>query len=857
MLQNCTTMARARRSEAFASQTDSATSAVPRWSVVLRALREASGASQEGWAAQLGFGRSTVQRWESGDLPPGSEAEIALLKLCNERRLLRTFYQGPLRGQTITEELIRDLLAEARLDAVRERPSRGSSRQLAPGSPPPGAQRSELRLPRTSFVGRQHDLTEVQRLLEQHRLISVTGPGGAGKTRLALQLASSMPVRMWFVDLSAIARAELVPLALATALGLRDDANESALAAALRTLAAAEGLLLLDNCEHVLAECARLVDRLLAECPGVRVLATTRQPLELADEVCWPLAGLDLPPADPEPEALERVSASAAVRLFVERAAAVQPAFALTPGNVGAIARICRQLDGLPLAIELAAARTRVLSPAQLAARLESHLRLLATSSISLPPRQQTLHAALDWSYELLPQPERGLLRRLAVFAGGWSLEAAESVAAELSGASEVVDLLTSLVSRSLVVADVRGEHARYRLLETVRQYALEKLQALDEEPAARDAHLDWCLALAEAAEPHLRGADQANRLDQLEEEVENVRAALSWALEGSQRVGDALRLASALRWFWFTRARPAEGRRWLEVGLAAAEAVSATTRGKALDSAAALAHGQGAYADAQRLQDEGLVVWRADGDVRRMASALSTLSILAKARGEHERAAALMHEALGLARESGESATEATVLNNLAALSMDVGEYARAGEYLEQSLAIKRRLADTAGIATSLFNLGETAVHLGNYDAALGLLSESLALFRRLGASHRIAQTLHSLGSVALRREEFEAARSQFASARELFKAAGDGWGQALCVEGLAQVAERQGDHLRAARLFGAADAWRDANGSPIPPNDRAEYDRALAAVRSHLDHTAFTIAWAEGRALGLDVTD
>jgi predicted ATPase/DNA-binding transcriptional regulator YiaG len=853
-------MARASRSEGFSdsdsAQKDNGSTTTPRWSVVLRALREASGASQEGWAAQLGFGRSTVQRWESGDLPPGSEAENALLKLCNERRLLRTFYQVPLRGQTITEELIRDLLAEARLDAVRERPSRAAPRGPAAQSAKL-APRVEISLPRTSFIGRQHDLSEVQRLLEQHRLVSLIGPGGAGKTRLALQVAASVTARTWFVDLSAIARAELVPLALVTAIGLRDDANESALDAALRTLAALDGVLLVDNCEHVLEACARIVDRLLSECHGIRVLATTRQALELADEVCWPLAGLEMPPADPEPEALESVSASAAVRLFVERAVAVQPEFALRPGNVRAVTRICRQLDGLPLAIELAAARIRILSPAQLAARLESHLRLLATSSISLPPRQQTLHAALDWSYELLSEPEQGLLRRLAVFAGSWSLEAAESAARDLSGASEVVDLLSALVSRSLVVADVRGEHARYRLLETVRQYALEKLQALHEEPPARDAHLDWYLALAEAAEPHLRGADQASWLDQLEEEVENVRAALSWALEGSHRVGDALRLASALRWFWFTRARPAEGRRWLELGLAAADGVSAATRGKALDSAAALAHGQGAYADAQRLQDEGLAVWRADGDVRRMAAALSTLGILAKARGEHEQAAALMHDALGLARQCGESATQATVLNNLAALSMDVGQYAQASEYLEQSLAIKRRLEDTAGIATSLFNLGESAVHLGNYDASLELLSESLALFRRLGASHRIAQTLHSLGSVALHREDFDTARSQFASARELFKAAGDGWGQALCVEGLAQVAERQADHTRAARLFGAADAWRQANGAPIPPNDRAQYDRALTAARAEMDRTAFTMAWAEGRALGLDVTD
>ena len=832
---------------------------------MLRALREASGASQEGWAAQLGFGRSTVQRWESGDLPPGPDAEAALLKLCAERRLLRTFYQGPLRGQTVTDELIRDLLAEARLDTSRERPSRAAPRERISAhtgtAAPPVPARSELSLPRTSFIGRQYELNEVQRQLEHSRLVTLNGPGGAGKTRLALQVASAAAARfpdgVWFVDLSAIASADLVPLALATALGLHDDSNESALAAATRMLSRANGLLVLDNCEHVLEASARLVDRLLADCPEVRVLVTTRQPLDLADEVCWPLAGLDVPPADPDPGAPEEVASSPAVRLFVERAAAVQPGFALDSGNVAAIARICRQLDGLPLAIELAAARTRVLPPAQLAARLETHLRVLATSSISLPARQQTLYAALDWSYELLALGERAVLRRLSVFAGGWSLEAAESVTADVSDGSQVLDLLTSLVSQSLVAVDVRHEQARYRLLETVRQYALEKLQAADEERSARDAHLNWCLVLADTAEPHLRGSDQAILLDQLEVEVENVRAGLSWALAEGHRVGDALRLASALRWFWFTRGRPAEGRAWLERGLTDADRVDASVRGKALDSVAALAHSQGAYADAQRLQDAALEVWRAEGDQPRMAAALSTLGILAKARGDHDHAALLLHEALDLARASGHLATEATALNNLAALAMDVGDYAQGRAHLEQSLLIKRRLGDTAGIATSLFNLGETAVRLGEYDTALQLLSESQALFKRLGASQRVAHTQHSLGNLALRRAELSTAATRFAGARELFKAAGDDWGQALCIEGLAEVAEQLGDHTRAARLFGAADGWRLEHSAPIPPNDRAEYDRALANVTSALGRTEFSVAWAEGRALGLEVPD
>ncbi len=814
-----------------------------RWSVVLRALREAAGATQEGWAARLGVGRSTLQRWESGDSPPSPEAEAVLLEVCRDRGLLRTYYQGPLRGVTLSAELIRDLLSEARLASTPERVRRvRRAEQLPEPLPEPssGPRSAQPAPPRTSFIGRERELAEVQRLLGSHRLVTLTGPGGAGKTRLALQVmlaaATWFGDRSWLVDLSALSDADLVPLAMATALGVRDELQQSALEAAIRVLGASSALLVLDNCEHLLTACAHLVDRLLADCPGVRVLATSRQPLSLADEMSWPLGGLE---------------SAQAVRLFVERAGAVRPGFALEPDNSAAIERICRRLDGLPLALELAAARTRVLAPAQLADRLDDHLRLLASSNVTAVPRQQTLRATLDWSYELLTPAERALLRRVGVFAGGWTLEAAEGVADDLT---DVLELLTSLVTKSLVVADLQATRARYRLLETVRQYAVDKLESAGEGDAARERHLRWFLGLAETAEPHLRAADQALWLDQLDEEVENVRAALSWALVQPDRVGDGLRLAAALRWFWFTRGRPAEGRAWLERGFAAADTVPAVVRGRALDTAAALAHSQGAYAVALRFQAESLSVWRSEGDRQRTAAALSTLGIIAKAQGEHDRARDLLEQALQLAREVGERPTEATVLNNLAALAMDVSDYPRARDFLEESLAIKRELGDAAGIATSLYNLGETAVHLAEHEAAVALLSESLALFRRLSAGDRIAQTLHSLGTVALRRGDATAAQGQFAEALELFKLAGDGWGQALCVEGLASVAEATEQYAQAARLFGAADVWREANGAPVPPNDRAEYDRVLAAAAAALGQTAFTVAWAEGRAAGLD---
>jgi tetratricopeptide (TPR) repeat protein len=450
-----------------------------------------------------------------------------------------------------------------------------------------------------------------------------------------------------------------------------------------------------------------------------------------------------------------------------------------------------------------------------------------------------------------LSEGERLALRRLAVFAGGFALEAAEVVLE--GGSSEVLETLASLTARSLVVADVQGEAARYRLLETVRQYAAEKLTLAGEHDATRQRHLGWCLSLAEAAAPHLRGAGQGPWLDRLELELDNFRAALAWAIE--RHVEEGLRIAAALRWFWFTRGRPAEGRGWLEQGLTVGSSVSAEVRGRALDAAAALAHNQGDYLAARTLQEDALRIWQACDDVRSMAGANSTLGIIAKALGEHELARSFLEEALRLAVQVGDSGMEATVQNNLAALAMDVGDYGRARSLLERSLAIKRELGDAAGIATSLHNLGDAALHLGEYDSAVGYLSESLAHFRQLRATDRIAQTLHSLGQVALRRSDLAAARSSFFEALGLFKRNGDGWGQALCMEGLAELSFVSGKPELAAQLFGAADAWRQANRAPVPPNDRAEHDQAIAAVAAALSDTAFQVAWAEGRARGVEV--
>jgi predicted ATPase/class 3 adenylate cyclase len=480
---------------------------------------------------------------------------------------------------------------------------------------------NNLPLQLTSFVGREREQAEVRRLLTTARLVTLTGTGGCGKTRLALQvgaeLADAFADGVWFVDLAPLADPALVPQTVAAVLGVHEVAGRPLLQTVADHLRGRELLLILDNCEHLLDACAQLADALLRACPRLRILATSRELLGVAGESAWRVPSLTLPDAR-QPPAAASLTQYEAVRLFIERAVAALPTFAVTNQNAPAVAQLCWRLDGIPLAIELAAARVRMLTVEQIAARLDDRFRLLTGGSRTALRRQQTLQAAIDWSYQLLSEEERLLLQRLAVFAGGWTLEAAEAVGvgASIEGA-DVLDLLGALVDKSLVVAEGQGAHERYRLLETIRQYAGEKLLEAGEVGPIRDQHRDWYVGLAARAEPELTGPGEEEWLGRLEVEHDNLRAALAWSLEGDPGVG--LRLAASLGGFWARHGHLVEGRRWLEAFLTRAPAPDdpeeQRVRARALRRAGILASDQQDRAAARTFLAESLILFRALGD--------------------------------------------------------------------------------------------------------------------------------------------------------------------------------------------------------------------------------------------------
>ncbi len=745
----------------------------------------------------------------------------------------------------------------------------------------------------TSFVGRAHEIEEVKRLISTARLLTLTGTGGVGKTRLALQVAADLVESfrdgVWLVELASLTDPSLVPQAAASALRVREQPGRTILAALLDYLQPHEMLLVLDNCEHLVGACAHLAEAVLQACPDLRILATSQEPLRIDGETTWQVPTLPLPDLKRLPS-LERLTEYEAIRLFIERAAAALPGFAVSSRNASSIAQVCHRLDGIPLAIELAAARVRILPVEQVAARLDDRFRLLTGGSRTILPRHQTLRATMDWSYSLLPENEQALLQRLSVFAGGWTLEAAEAVCAwDGIDRVHVLEVLSQLVERSLVMTDTTVEENRYRLLETVRLYARAKLMASAGDVEMRRRHLGWCVGLAERAEPELLGPDEA-WLDRLEVEHDNLRAALEWSLK-SGGVEAGLRLAVALRLFWLVRGYWTEGRQWLDVLLARSDGAAPALRAKALSAAGSLAQHQGDYERARVLSEESLAMYREFGNMQGMASALNTLGIVMYERGSYQAARALHEECLACAREAGDQHAVASALLNLAIVAVHAGDYGHAqtvceeslalfqavtdkrgiaaavnmlgivatdqGDYaaarsrFEESLVIRRELGDRRGLAGSLSSLGLVAQEQGDYGAARGYFDESLAIRRELGDKHGIASALRNLGLVAWHLGDPARAAELLTESLILHRAQGSKSGIAGCLEGLARLAPRP---EQAARLYGAAAALREAIGAPLLPSDRADYERSVAAVRAALVDGAFQAAWNEGQTMTLE---
>ena len=711
----------------------------------------------------------------------------------------------------------------------------------------------------TSFIGREKEIADIKALLVRTRLLTLTGSGGSGKTRLSLQVAADALEQFadgaWLVELAPLMDPRLVPQTVATVLSVKEETTKPITQTLIEHLKHKRLLLLLDNCEHVLDVCAKMADALVRQCPGVKILASSREALGIAGEQTYRVPSLTLPDRK-EVQTPQTLSAYESVQLFVDRALSVRADFQVTNQNAAALASLCYHLDGIPLAIELAAARVRSLSVEEIDTKLDQRFRLLTGGSRTALPRQQTLRSLIDWSYDLLNEPEQRLLQRLSVFAGGWTFAAAEEVCAG-DGVEdwEVLDLSTSLSDKSLVVAEQKGEHSRYRLLETVRQYARERLVESGGGEAVREWHRDYFLALAEEAEPKLPGAEQAEWLRRLEEEHENLRAGLNWSL-AEARSGGGLRLCGALQRFWLTRGHLAEGREWCVRVLGKAGAEERTPeRAKALNAAGKLAYYQGDYPAARARSEESLVIARELGDRWTIANSLNNLGGVACDLRDFVYARALYEESLTIMRELGDRSGVARSLHNLGIVALGESDFPSCTALLNECLAILRELGDRGRIADALDILGIVAFEQGEFASARGIHEESLAIMRELGDRRGIARSLSDLGVVAHEQGDYLASGALHQEALGIQRELGNRPAIAPSLAGLAAVVVALGGPLRGARIWGTAERLREEIGSPLAPSELPRYDRQVAAARAVLgDDAAFDRAWQKGRALTLE---
>jgi predicted ATPase/class 3 adenylate cyclase len=709
----------------------------------------------------------------------------------------------------------------------------------------------------TSFIGREREIADIKSLLGKTRLLTVTGSGGCGKTRLTLQVAAELLEEnedgAWLVELGPITDPDLVPRTVANALQVREERGRPILQSVVEFLKNRQLLLLIDNCEHLLDACARVADEIIRHCPRVRVLASSREGLGISGESSYRVPSLGLPDAN-KLGGWEAISDCEAVRLFVARASQIQTGFRASEDNAQLLAGICRRLDGIPLAIELAAARVRSLSLEELNQRLDQRFRLLTGGSRTALPRQQTLRATIDWSYDLLRSEEKALLGRLSVFGGGWSLDAAERVCAgEGLEEADILDLLTHLVDKSLVFVDERAGVVRYRLLETVRQYALDRLLESGHSEIWRNRHLAVFLDLVLSTRGRVQTKEQAIMLDLLENEHDNIRAALAWACEGPENIDSAVQIARHTLHLWVIRNYYAEGKAWAELILSRyPDRQAKPERTHLLNNAAILWWDSGELNRASEILAEALSLGRECDERSAISAALVNSAALAKDQGDYAKALPLFDESVEVARQNGNSFSLAMALSNVAVVNFDCCNFEKCRAFYEESLGLFEQQGEPFNTSRAMCGLANLYTLEGKFDESLALFTKAFTVMENQDdpRGHGTLKLLY--GNLWKASGDLEQAMRWYLEALSTFHQIGFKRHVAPCFEELAEVEYLSGNPGRAAKLWGYAEQLRREMGTPRTPYEGQRYGGAERRAREAFGGDAeFEAAWQSGRAM------